>query len=39
MSDQEIAAVKKGRTKKNGDLEMISVKSALSVSKAPPHQC
>ena len=34
MSDQEIAAVKKGRTKKNGEPDMRSVKSALNVSKA-----
>ena len=34
MSDQEIAAVKKGRTKKNGEPDMRSVKSAINVSKA-----
>ena len=34
MSDQEMEVPKKGRTKKNGEPDMRSVKSALNVSKA-----
>ena len=34
MSDQEMQVPKKGRTKKNGEPDMRSVKSALNVSKA-----